>query len=142
MLYRTSEWISTNAVFLPVTVRMERDLGFVSVNSPMTGYPTDVCRVDDIFPGLGLGALLSRARRITDHMIAAAAQAVTGLTDTTTQGAPLLPPIDDLRTTSAQIALAVAQAAAHDGVAGLPGITAEAVSAAMWQPRYVPVHAV
>ena len=95
-----------------------------------------------IFPGLGLGALLSRAQRITDHMITAAAQAVAGLTDTTTPGAPLLPPINDLRTTSTQVALAVAQAAAHDGVADLPGITADDVSAAMWQPRYAPVHAV
>lgn len=95
-----------------------------------------------IFPGLGLGTFLSRARRITDHMITAAAQAVAGLTDATTLGAPLLPPIDDLRTTSAQVALAVAQGAAHDGVAGLPGITADAVSAAMWQPRYAAVHAV
>lgn len=83
-----------------------------------------------IFPGLGLGTLLSRARRTTDHMITAAAQAVAGLTDATTPGTPLLPPIDDLRTTSAQVALAVAQAAAHDGVAGRPGITADAVSAA------------
>ena len=95
-----------------------------------------------IFPGLGLGALLSRARRMTDHMITAAAQAVAGLTDTTTPGAPILPPIDDLRTTSARVALAVAQAAGDDGVAGLTGITADAVSAAMWQPRYAPIHAV
>jgi malate dehydrogenase (oxaloacetate-decarboxylating) len=74
-------------------------------------------------------------------MITAAAQAVAGLTDNTTPGAPLLPPIDALRTTSAEVAFAVAQAAAQDGVAGLPGITADAVSAAMWQPRYAPVHA-
>src|SRR5262249_15006948 len=94
-----------------------------------------------IFPGLGLGALLSRARRVTDHMITAAAEAVAGLTDTTTPGAPLLPAIDDLRTTSAQVALAVAHAAAHDGVAGLSGITADAVNAAMWQPRYAPIRA-
>lgn len=95
-----------------------------------------------IFPGLGLGAILSGARRITDQMIAVAAQAVAELTDTATPGAPLLPPIDDLRTTSARVALAVAQAAAHDGVAGQPGITVGAVDAAMWQPRYAPVHAV
>ena len=95
-----------------------------------------------IFPGLGLGALLSRARRITDHMITAAAQAVAELTDTTTPGASLLPPIDDLRTTSARVALAVALAAAHDGVADRPGITADAVDAAMWKPQYAPVHPV
>jgi malate dehydrogenase (oxaloacetate-decarboxylating) len=95
-----------------------------------------------IFPGLGLGALLSRARRITDHMITAAAQAVAELTDTTRPGASLLPPIDDLRVTSARVAVAVALAAAHDGVADRPGITADAVDAAMWKPQYAPVHAV
>jgi malate dehydrogenase (oxaloacetate-decarboxylating) len=95
-----------------------------------------------IFPGLGLGALLSRARRITDHMITVAARAVAGLTDTTTPGASLLPPIDDLRATSAQVALAVAQAAADDGVAEQAGITAGAVDAAMWKPQYAPVRAV
>ncbi len=95
-----------------------------------------------IFPGLGLGALLSRAQRITDHMITAAARAVAELTDPSTPGAPLLPPIDDLRTTSAQVALAVAQAAAEDGVARRSGLTVGAVRAAMWQPRYAPIHAV
>jgi malate dehydrogenase (oxaloacetate-decarboxylating) len=95
-----------------------------------------------IFPGLGLGALLSRARRITDHMITVAARAVAGLTDTSTPGASLLPPIDDLRATSARVALAVAQAAAQDGVAEQPGITVGAVDAAMWKPRYAPVRAV
>jgi len=75
-------------------------------------------------------------------MITAAAQAVAGLTDTSTPGAALLPSVDDLRTTSAQVALAVARAADDDGVAGLTGITAEAVTAAMWQPRYAPVHAI
>jgi malate dehydrogenase (oxaloacetate-decarboxylating) len=95
-----------------------------------------------IFPGLGLGALLSQARRITDHMITAAAQAVAGLTDTATPGASILPPIDDLRATSAGVALAVAQAAAGDGVADRPGLTADAVDAAMWKPQYAPVRAV
>jgi malate dehydrogenase (oxaloacetate-decarboxylating) len=95
-----------------------------------------------IFPGLGLGALLCRARRITDRMITVAAQAVAELTDTATPGAPLLPPIDDLRATSARVALAVAQAAAHDGVADQPGITADGVEAAMWKPQYAPVRAV
>jgi malate dehydrogenase (oxaloacetate-decarboxylating) len=95
-----------------------------------------------IFPGLGLGALLSRARRITDHMITVAARAVAELTDTATPGAPLLPPIDDLRATSARVALAVAQAAAGDGVAGQPGVAADGVEAAMWKPQYAPVRAV
>jgi malate dehydrogenase (oxaloacetate-decarboxylating) len=95
-----------------------------------------------IFPGLGLGALVSRARRITDHMIASAARAVAELTDSAAPGAALLPPIDDLRATSARVAHAVALAAVHDGVAEQAGITAESVRAAMWKPQYAPVHAV
>jgi malate dehydrogenase (oxaloacetate-decarboxylating) len=95
-----------------------------------------------IFPGLGLGALLSRARRITDRMITVAAQAVAAFADTAAPGAPLLPPIDDLRATSARVALAVARAAAADGVAGQPGVTADGVEAAMWQPEYAPVRPV
>jgi malate dehydrogenase (oxaloacetate-decarboxylating) len=95
-----------------------------------------------IFPGLGLGALVSRAKRVTDHMITSAAQAVAELTDSATPGAALLPPIDDLRTTSARVALAVALAAVQDGVAEEAGITADSVQAAMWQPRYAPVRAV
>jgi malate dehydrogenase (oxaloacetate-decarboxylating) len=95
-----------------------------------------------IFPGLGLGALVSRATRITDHMITSAARAVAELTDTAAPGAPLLPPIDDLRTTSARVALAVALAAVDDGVAGHADVTAESVRAAMWKPQYAPVHAV
>jgi malate dehydrogenase (oxaloacetate-decarboxylating) len=95
-----------------------------------------------IFPGLGLGALLSRARRITDRMITVAAQAVAAFADTAAPGAPLLPPIDDLRATSARVALAVARAAAADGVAGQPVVTADGVEAAMWQPEYAPVRPV
>src|SRR5262249_57455203 len=92
--------------------------------------------------GRALGALRSRAGRIPDHMIPAAARAVAEPTDPATPGAPLLPPIDDLRATSARVALAVAQAAAGDGVAGQPGVTAEGVDAAMWKPQYAPVRAV
>jgi len=36
----------------------------------------------------------------------------------------------------------VAEAAAQDGVAGQPGVTADGVDAAMWKPQYAPVRAV
>jgi malate dehydrogenase (oxaloacetate-decarboxylating) len=75
-------------------------------------------------------------------MITVAARAVAELADTAAPGAPLLPPIDDLRATSARVALAVARAAADDGVAGQPGVTADGVEAAMWKPEYAPVRAV
>ncbi|HJY45077.1 MAG TPA: NAD-dependent malic enzyme, partial [Propionibacteriaceae bacterium] len=49
-----------------------------------------------VFPGLGLGVAVVRARRISDAMIAAAADAVAAFTDPTGPGAALLPPVTDL----------------------------------------------
>ena len=97
-----------------------------------------------IFPGLGLGAIVARATRITDGMLTAAVHAVAALTDPTTPGAPILPPPRRLRDTSAAVAVAVARAAARDGVARqtLGDDIEKRVHAAMWQPRYAPIHAV
>ncbi|MEY9962574.1 malate dehydrogenase (oxaloacetate-decarboxylating) [Streptacidiphilus sp. MAP12-16] len=97
-----------------------------------------------IFPGLGLGAIVSRAARITDGMLTAAAHAVAALADPTTPGAPILPPTQQLRDTSAAVAVAVARAAAHDGVArrSVDDRIEERVRTAMWQPRYAPIQAV
>ncbi|MFN2479601.1 MAG: NAD-dependent malic enzyme, partial [Pseudonocardiaceae bacterium] len=73
-----------------------------------------------VFPGLGLGVTVARARRINRPMIAAAADAVARLSDATAPGEPLLPPIEDLRTVSAAVAVAVAVAAAEEGLAQVP----------------------
>ena len=96
-----------------------------------------------IFPGLGLGAIVARACRVTDRMLRAAASAVAALVDTEVSGA-LLPHFDDLRGTSAAVAAAVIRAAQADGVAqaDLGRDVDAAVRAAMWWPRYVPVRAV
>jgi malate dehydrogenase (oxaloacetate-decarboxylating) len=94
-----------------------------------------------VFPGLGLGAIVSGATRITDGMLSAAAYAVADLVDTSTPGAPLLPQVETLRETSLIVATAVARAAAADGVAATPlhGDVTEQVRARMWQPAYRPV---
>ncbi|MGV9249049.1 NAD-dependent malic enzyme [Streptomyces sp. NPDC003710] len=97
-----------------------------------------------VFPGLGLGAIVAGADRVTDRMLVAAAHAVAGQTDATTPGAPILPLIDRLRETSVAVAVAVARAAAQDGVAHTPvgDDIEERVRAAAWQPDYPPVKAV
>ncbi|MEW6472071.1 MAG: NAD-dependent malic enzyme [Actinomycetota bacterium] len=94
-----------------------------------------------IFPGLGLGAIVARASRITDRMIFAAAEAVAGLVDATTPGASLLPQINDVRETSVAVASAVARAAAEDGVARavLDDDLEAQVRRSMWEPVYRPV---
>ncbi|MFG3204050.1 NAD-dependent malic enzyme [Streptomyces sp. NPDC048192] len=97
-----------------------------------------------IFPGLGLGAVVARATRVTDSMLSAAAHAVAEQVDPTEQGASLLPHTRDLRRTSAAVAVAVARAAAEDGVARerVDDRIEERVREAMWEPVYRPVVAV
>ena len=94
-----------------------------------------------VFPGIGLGVIASRASRVTDGMLAAAAHAVAGLTDTSTPGAPLLPLIEELRDTSVAVGVAVARAAWQDGVARtfLEGDLTRQVRSLMWQPTYRPI---
>jgi malate dehydrogenase (oxaloacetate-decarboxylating) len=94
-----------------------------------------------VFPGLGLGAIAVRASRVTDSMLSAAAHAVAALVDTSEAGAPLLPQVEALRDTSLAVAVAVAGAAAADGVAVRPleGDVAGQIHAMMWQPTYRPV---
>jgi malate dehydrogenase (oxaloacetate-decarboxylating) len=94
-----------------------------------------------VFPGLGLGAIVARASRITDGMLSAAAHAIAGLVDSRAPGAPLLPEVQALRDTSLAVAVAVASAAHADGVARRPltGDVDSQVRDLMWQPAYRPV---
>ncbi len=96
-----------------------------------------------VFPGLGLGALATRASKITDGMLSAAGHAVASLVDVTAPGAPLLPQVEALRDTSQVVAEAVARAAMAEGVARAdPGDdVAGRVRELMWQPVYRPVRA-
>jgi malate dehydrogenase (oxaloacetate-decarboxylating) len=90
-----------------------------------------------VFPGLGLGVTVARASRITDRMIAAAADAVARLSNATSAGAPLLPPVDDLRSVSAAVGVAVAICAVEEGVARAPvDDPIQQVHQAMWRPEY------
>jgi malate dehydrogenase (oxaloacetate-decarboxylating) len=90
-----------------------------------------------VFPGLGLGVTVSRSHRISDGLITAAADAVAGLSEATAPGAPLLPPVEDLRTVSAAVAIAVAVAAQDEGLAQVAvDDPVQQVHQAMWRPEY------
>jgi malate dehydrogenase (oxaloacetate-decarboxylating) len=95
-----------------------------------------------IFPGLGLGTIVTRARTVSDRMLAAAAEAVAGLADPSPAGGSLLPPVENLRALSATVASAVARTAIQEGLAGvtLDDVEGE-IHRAMWQPVYRPVRA-
>jgi malate dehydrogenase (oxaloacetate-decarboxylating) len=90
-----------------------------------------------LYPGVGLGTIVSGATRVTPGMLMAAAEAVAGEVDVSASGASLLPPVQNLRASSATTAIAVAEAAMRDGVATRrPGNLVQAVVEAMWQPSY------
>jgi malate dehydrogenase (oxaloacetate-decarboxylating) len=90
-----------------------------------------------VFPGLGLGVTVSRARRISQRMIEAAAGAAGTLSDDTRPGAALLPPVDDLRVVSAAVGVAVARAAVDEGLAETAvNDPIHQVHQAMWRPEY------
>jgi malate dehydrogenase (oxaloacetate-decarboxylating) len=90
-----------------------------------------------LYPGLRLGVIVSRAKLVTDKMITTAAEAVAGMVDSTKLGAGLLPEVQNLRISSATIAVAVVKAAVEEGVAQTV-ITdvVQQVQDAMWQPVY------
>ncbi len=93
-----------------------------------------------LFPGLGLGSIVARASRVTPGMLRAAAGAIAEEVDAT-PGAPLLPPVGTLRQTSVAVAAAVARVAVQDGVAShIDGPIGDAVTTAMWEPAYRPLH--
>ncbi len=95
-----------------------------------------------VYPGLCLGAIVSRASRISDGMFAAAASAVSSLVTVRQPGSSLLPHSDDLRSVSLTVAMAVAEAADADGLAGVPLFDiAQQVRDAMWQPEYCRIQA-
>jgi malate dehydrogenase (oxaloacetate-decarboxylating) len=90
-----------------------------------------------IYPGIGLGTIVSRASRVTDGMLLAASEAIAALVDVSRPGAGLLPEVENLRAVSASVAVAVARRAIGDGVAqaDLPD-PVQAVQDAIWQAAY------
>ncbi|MCC6648349.1 MAG: NAD-dependent malic enzyme [Polyangiaceae bacterium] len=93
-----------------------------------------------IFPGLGQGALVAGARKITDGMVLEAAYALADLIEAD-GGERIYPPVSALRDAARAVARRVAEAAIRDGVATMTD-EAEvdaAVDAAFWSPEYLPV---
>ena len=90
-----------------------------------------------VFPGIGLGVIVSGARLVTQGMLQAAAKAIAQQADPTTPGASLLPDVQNLCAISATVAEAVYHAAVAEGVATRThdDIT-QAVHDTIWVPTY------
>lgn len=101
--------------------------------------PISQCNNVYIFPAIGLALVASKARRVTDTMLIAAAEALGKLSPALSDpAAPLLPELRHARNVAIEIALAVALQAIQDGVA--PSASEEelreAVMANQWYPDY------
>ncbi|MEO0324662.1 MAG: NAD-dependent malic enzyme [Myxococcota bacterium] len=123
-----------------------------------TGSPfDDVCYGDQVFPvgqgnnafvfpGIGMGAILSEASKITDGMVSAAAYALAEYTaEKYLREGRIYPPIADLAEASKRVTYAVIQQAREDGVARREDIPTGGeelrawVEQHVWKPRYLPV---
>jgi malic enzyme len=92
---------------------------------------------------VGLGAIVSEARAVTEDMFAAAAAALAAevSTEDLAEGS-LFPRIRRLRAVTVRVAEAVVREAARSGLASRPiADPAQAVADAMWEPGYVPMTA-
>ena len=103
--------------------------------------PIDQTNNSYIFPGMGLGILSVKARRVTDTMFMAAAKALAELSPARgNKSGRLLPPVSELRSVSFAVAKAVALQAIQDGVAASLDQQAleSRIRANVWEPVYLP----
>jgi malate dehydrogenase (oxaloacetate-decarboxylating)(NADP+) len=92
-----------------------------------------------IFPGVGLGAVSVKTRRVTNEMFLAAAETLAGMVSEAdlAQGS-IYPPLSDMRAVSAAIGTAVAKVAFDRGLATVPkpADIGAYVRSQMYEPNY------
>lgn len=92
-----------------------------------------------VFPGIGLGVLVSQASKVSDEMFLAAARKLAELVDEDdlAQGR-IFPPLPEIRSISAHIAAAVANIAQDQGIArvDLPDDLVDHIESQMYDPIY------
>lgn len=93
-----------------------------------------------VFPGIGLGTIVSGAKEITDNMISASATALAqSLNASDIRGRCLVPPVSRLWEVCGEVAVAVARQAVADGVASKELNDADiqqCIDESRWRPAY------
>ncbi|OQD86352.1 hypothetical protein PENANT_c008G03046 [Penicillium antarcticum] len=125
--------IATGSPFPPVKYQdVEKEIG--------------ECNNSTVFPGIGLGAILSRTSHLSMKMIVAASKALAAAAPALQAPTkPLLPDVEEVRDLSVKIAKAVIQEAVREGLAqeyDIPGDARELddwIRVQMWEPTYRPL---
>lgn len=102
-------------------------------------YNISQCNNSYIFPGIGLGVIASGARRVTENMLMAAANALADCSPKLQNSeADLLPDLSQIQQISKIIALKVAQAAMHDEIAPKMSLIEleQKIEDNFWKPEY------
>jgi malate dehydrogenase (oxaloacetate-decarboxylating) len=118
--------VATGSPFAPVICRGSK-------------IPIAQCNNVYIFPAIGLGVVASRATRVTEAMMLAAARTLAANSPALKDPCGcLLPPLTDLRRVAREIAIAVGLAAQKDGVAVQidEDELRRQVVATQWTPQY------
>jgi malate dehydrogenase (oxaloacetate-decarboxylating) len=122
--------------------------GLVATGSPFAPFEfnkqpfvTSQCNNMFIFPGVGLGGLVSKSAKITTKMFLKASKALSDLvTEEQRKQNMLLPDLNDIRNVSYRVALAVAIEARDSGLGRLLSDEeyAHVIKKAQWEPHYYP----
>lgn len=111
-----------------------------------TKYEVAECNNSTTFPGIGLGAVLSRTKLMSPPLLVAAVKALAAQAPALKDAnAGLLPDVTDVREISVKIAAAVIKKAVEEGLAQQEGIPdndddlAAWIQAQMWNPVYRPM---
>jgi malate dehydrogenase (oxaloacetate-decarboxylating) len=121
--------VATGSPFPPVTLGGKR-------------HRIGQCNNSFVFPGVGLGLAVSRARHASNGMFLAAAKALARhVTDADLAGGAVYPELGRIRECSLSVACATIRQAVQEGHAD-PGVLEDlerTVERAMWYPEYLPV---
>ena len=94
-----------------------------------------------IFPGVGVGALVAQATKVTDEMFIAGSKAISAMvTDEQLQKGMMLPEMKEIRRASFEVALAVAKEARETGIGRQLSDShlMALIAKAQWEPHYFP----
>ena len=131
-------------------LRWTRGRALIGTGSPfppveIDGQPSTVDQTNNayIFPGIGLGVLAVRARRVSERMFTAAAQALAAISPAARDPRrSLLPPVQELRSVAVSIAAAVARQARAEGLCEAfdDSELDQLIARKMWEPVYRPYY--
>lgn len=128
------EWTGGRAV-----VATEQYVGIVKMNNGKELHPSQ-CTTSYVFPGVGLGTLVSRCTKLRDEQFIAAADAIASMvTDEDRARGSVYPSQRNIREVSARVASAVARKAYEGGFATelpKPPSMLEKVKSYMYNPQY------